>query len=958
MPIGGAASGNKLTPHKSASTAVTLLVFDQPTRSVFMFRRTRLSTAAWLAIGGAALASTAVTAQQQQQSQQQPQRVEITGSNIKRVNAEGASPIQVITREEIERTGATTLNDILQNVASAGLGNFSETNTNLSSGGGSAGISLRGLGLSYTLVLVDGRRVAPSGFGGATGVATFTDVNSIPVGAIDRVEVLKGSASAVYGADAVGGVINIILRRDLKSGEVALNYGQTSRSDGQTTRFSGAYGFGDLGTQKFNVLATVDVFKRERIKSVDREYGRSADGTLLNPDLGIDTRSLTGNPGSFRIGTGTTNANFVPDANTNWTAMPGCPEDNKSIPDSIKAGTPAAEQYCLFNFLTFWDLSPPSDRIGGVIKGTFEISPTLTAFANVMANRNETTFNVAPTPLSQGVVPATAPGNSLGRDYQYLYRITAAGPRINEQEVDFRSISAGLRGQFGAFDWDAAYSRSQTTNSNTGRNYSNSSRIAAETAAGNLRPYEFALDPSLEAAVAARISQDYTRKGQANSQGVDFKISGEIVNQLGAGPLAMAAGVEFRKEDIFDQCLTPECYQGPGRSSVIVGANSTQAGGKRDINSQFLEFRATPLKGLDMTLAVRRDAYDGQNIPDPANPNSILAKGKYEKAVPQLSLEFRPNSAVLFRGVIGEGFKAPTLFEAYQAQSESFNNGAAWRDQRRCPTVPPAGGTCLSGTLADSGAVQVRNLRGGQPALKPETSENLSLGLVLEPVKDFSVSADVWAIYLKETIGLPSVSRLLTRERLNGGDPLVVRLPAAPSDVALGIPGRIDYITLTYANLGKTRLKGGDIDAEYRFRTAEHGRIALRSLMSYLASYKQQPEAGAPLTEFIGTYELPRFRMNNSARWTNGPWDLLYTWRHTGEHLQESQATGRDFVRPENYHDISVTYTGFKNLTLTATLRNITDHQPSFSNGDSQNYSYVFGDPRGRNWQIGAKYTF
>jgi iron complex outermembrane receptor protein len=132
----------------------------------------------------------------------------------------------------------------------------------------------------------------------------------------------------------------------------------------------------------------------------------------------------------------------------------------------------------------------------------------------------------------------------------------------------------------------------------------------------------------------------------------------------------------------------------------------------------------------------------------------------------------------------------------------------------------------------------------------------------------------------------------------------------------------------------------------------------LRSIFSYLGSYKQQPEAGAPLTEFIGTYELPRFRMTSSANWKSGPWDVTYTWRHTGKHLQDVQATGQDYVQPENYHDISATYTGFKNLTLTGTVRNIMNRDPSFSNGDSQNYSYVFGNPVGRYFQLTAKYSF
>ncbi len=874
-----------------------------------------------------------------QQTTQKVERVEVTGSNIKRADVEAATPITIITREEIVKSGATSLNEVLQNVTASGLGNFSETNTNLSSGGGSAGVSLRGLGLSYTLTLVDGRRVAPSGFGGATGVSSFTDVNSIPLSAIERIEVLRGSASAIYGADAVGGVINLILRRDFKGGEVSGFAGQTQRGDGRELRANLAYGFGDLASNKFNVIGAFDYYKREKIRSLDRKFGESADGTLLDPDLGVDTRSLTGNPGSFRLGSGTTSANF--NATTPWRSMPNCPAVNK-LPS-----TPAADedQYCAFNFLQFWDLVPPAERVGGVVKANFEISPSLSAFARVMANSNNTVFNVAPTPLPQGVIQANAPGNSLGQTYQYAYRITAGGPRKNDQTIDFFSGVVGLQGQLGRFDWQAAINSSNTKNTNEGSGFANTAKIAAASAAGLLKPYEFALNPAAELAAAQAITASYTRVGKAKSDSADAKISGDIF-ALPAGPLSMAAGIEFRRESIFDRCLTPECTAGAGGTSLITGANTTAAGGKRNVNSQFVEFRGAAFKGLDVTVAARRDAYDGQSDPDAAG---VVRKGKYDQITPQYSVEFRPVKQVLLRGVMGEGFKAPTLFEAYQATSESFNSGTTYRDQRRCP---------VTAAREDCGSTQVRNFRGGQPELKPETSKNYTFGIVLDPIPELSLSIDTWRIDLDETIGLPSVSRLLAREAAAGGNPLVTRVPASTADTARGIPGRIDYITLTYANLGQTKISGTDLDIQYKLRTAEWGRFGVQTVMSYLHSYKQSPEPGVPLVQYIGTWELPRFRASTRLNWVRGPWEAIWNWRYTGKHAQELQNTAEDKVAPETMHDLAIRYTGFKNLDLGVGVRNVFDRQPSFANGDSQNYSYAYGDPRGRGYWINATYKF
>jgi iron complex outermembrane recepter protein len=890
-----------------------------------------------VAIAATFVASGFAYAQQAQQPQK-VDKVEVTGSNIKRVDAEAATPITIITREEIVKSGATSLNEVLQNITSSGVGGFSETNTNLSSGGGSAGISLRGLGLSYTLTLVDGRRVAPSGFGGASGVATFTDVNGIPLAAIERIEVLRGSASAIYGADAVGGVINIILRRDFKGGEVSVFGGTTQRRDGEELRANMAYGFGDLAANKFNIVAAFDYYKRERIRSIDRPYGASADGTLLNADLGVDTRSLTGNPGTFRTGT-VTGGVFT--ANGPWRSMPNCPTIDK-IP-----GTPAAteDQYCVFNFLKFWDLVPPAERAGGLVKGTLEISPTLSAFARFIANTNNTVFNVAPTPLPAGVIAADAPGNSLGQTYQYLYRITAGGPRKNDQTSDFFGGVIGLQGQLGRFDWQAAINSSQTKNQNDGSGYANTAKIAAASAAGLLKPYEFALNPAAELAAAQAITASYTRIGKAKSDSADAKISGDVYN-LPAGPLSMAFGAEFRRESIKDQCITPECTAGPGGTSLITGANTTAAGGKRSINAQFIELRAPVISGLDLSIAARRDAYDGESDPD---KNGVVRSGKYDRVTPQYSVEFRPTKQVLLRGVMGEGFKAPTLFEAYQASSDSFNSGVAWRDQRRC---------AVTGAREDCGSTQVRNFRGGQPLLKPEVSKNYTFGFVLEPIPEMSFSVDTWRIDLDETIGLPSVSRLLAREAAAGGSPLVVRNPASAADTARGIPGSINFITLTYANLGQTKLSGTDAQFAYKYRTAEWGRFGIDTTISYLHSYKQAPEPGVALSQFIGTSDVPRFRTASRLNWVRGPWEAIWTWRYTGKHAQELQNVPEDKVSPESYHDLSVQYSGFKSLTLGFGVRNVFDKAPSFANSDSQNYSYVYGDPRGRGYWLNATYKF
>ena len=253
-----------------------------------MFKRTKISSCVLLALGSALLlpASSAFA---------QDQRVEVTGSRIKRIDAEGANPVQVISRKEIERTGASTINDVLQSIPGAGAGLDDRFTNGFAPGGGS--VNLRGLGINSTLVLINGRRVATYPFAQQIGTPQgFQDLNSIPLAAVDRIEVLKDGASAVYGADAVAGVINVILRQDYRGLEVGAGYGRSAKRDGDLPTANLTWGTGDLGTDRYNILVGLNLSKRSEILSKDRSFGGTED---LRPRGGADRRSSYGLPGTI-----------------------------------------------------------------------------------------------------------------------------------------------------------------------------------------------------------------------------------------------------------------------------------------------------------------------------------------------------------------------------------------------------------------------------------------------------------------------------------------------------------------------------------------------------------------------------------------------------------------------------------------------------------------------------------
>ena len=233
-----------------------------------MLKRTMLSRSLLIAFSGtAALVSAPTFAQQQTQ---ELQRVTVTGSNIKRTDTETASPVQVLTREDIEKTGKQSISEVLRGITADGVGSIP---TSFSNGfaSGSAAVSLRGLGVNSTLVLLNGRRMTTYGLAD-DGTRNFVDLNSLPLEAVDRIEVLKDGASAIYGADAVGGVVNVILRKNYTGGTIGGSYGQTNHSDGKSTRAFGSLGFGDLETDKYNVFFTLEAQQQKNIWSTDRGF--------------------------------------------------------------------------------------------------------------------------------------------------------------------------------------------------------------------------------------------------------------------------------------------------------------------------------------------------------------------------------------------------------------------------------------------------------------------------------------------------------------------------------------------------------------------------------------------------------------------------------------------------------------------------------------------------------------
>ncbi len=484
-------------------------------------------------------------------------KVTVTGSHIKQVDIEGPSPLLTIDRDVIEKSGATTVSELLRRLPISYGDTFSET-YGQGFAPGSSGIALRGLGQNRTLVMLNGRRVAPYGFGQDIS-QSFVDLNSIPLAAVERVEVLKDGASATYGSDAIAGVVNIILRSDYEGSEVGLGYGQSSEGDGNETNLTAVTG---TSGEKSSVTFSFDYFNRKGIGRGDRDFSESADHT----DQGGEDFSSFAPP----------LANVL-DLAGNFLAPPGT-----------------------YDFNPYVSLVPDSERIGATLNFLYDIGENTSVFVDLLANRTQTDYEFAATPVfADFVVPAGQAFNTYGQDVLVLWRMDEWGQRKNEVTTDAYRVTAGLEGLAAGWDWTGAFNFSRSDTSQEGKNYVSLSALTDAVDNDEVNPFgTSANDPAAIAATKVGVSRDAV----SELYGVDAKASAELW-QLDAGPVALAVGAEWRHESLEDK---PDSASEAGD---VVGQGGTSTEGDRDVGAAFVEFNIPIVSDFELQLAGRYENY-------------------------------------------------------------------------------------------------------------------------------------------------------------------------------------------------------------------------------------------------------------------------------------------------------------------------------------------------------------
>jgi len=894
-----------------------------------------------VALGQAAPADTTTTA-----APAPDIRIEVTGSNIKRVENEGALPVTTITRRDIERSGATTPMELLQLVSANNSLNAVTLGDSVGAVTFSAQTaSLRGLGGGRTLVLINGHRVDT--FAGELPGVQGVNLTTIPLQAIDRVEILKDGASAVYGSDAIAGVINFITRSDYSGAEATAFYGTPTRGGGgDQWQASATLGGGNLEKDGWNAFLSAQYSEQKSLDQVSRNFSNSS----YRPDIGLIGVSPNTSPGHI-LGS---NGLFATVNNASGTP--------------VIANSPALCTPSLY-IADFGDCAYDTAAVPGVNmiphektwnlfgSANYRINADLQAYVTGLYSHDETHLVVQPTPVGsdfnygpQGNIPAAitlmpsspfyphAIAQDAGIDGEPLdvwYRTVDNGFRDTTDTNENWQIVGGLKGSWHGFDWDGSlfYAQGNTTEHVNG-GFEDYTRLLPILNSGVVNFF----GPNTSDVVALERSANFIGdafKGTSKNYGGQVKASGDLY-ELPAGPLAAAVGIEARKEE-FEETVDPALENG----SISGYGGALKSTGAKDRNqwATFAEINVPIVKTLEGDVAIRYDHYS--DFGGTTNP--------------KFSLRWQPSRTVLMRASYGTGFLAPSLYQLFAPTFIGVTQQTS--DPVRCPVTGEVGVDCQ----AQFGAAF-----GGNAHLKPEESEQTSIGIVLEPIPGATFSVDWFKINLSETI-VPGISpAAILADPAQFGN-LVTRAPPDANNPDL--PGRITQIDQTFINLGAIRLQGLDLEGHYRAPAQSWGRLTFNLSGTYYLKYDVQNPDGS-YRGIVGTAfqtattgVIPRWKHYASLIWDLGPWSaMLANTYQTSYTDQNPDLDGNPrTVGSLSLWDLQGSYTGFRNWRLALGVKNLFDRNPPASN---QLTSFISGfdptyyDPRGRFVYASVTYKF
>jgi iron complex outermembrane receptor protein len=949
-----------------------------------------------------AVMSPAVAQTQPQGETPAMQRVVVTGSMISRADKETPSPVQVLTADDLAKSGFTSVAEVLNNVTANGNGALSQSFSGAFATG-AGGISLRGLTVGATLVLIDGHRMAPYPIGD-DAQRQFVDVSNIPFDAIDRIEILKDGASSVYGSDAIAGVVNVILKKTFNGTSASADVGNSQLGGGKTVHATVTHGVGDLQKDGWNAFASAEYRHADAIKQYQRD-----DQEWDNPDWtsrgGINlTRGVQNAQNGGRVAASV--PFFFDQTGVGVPAGSGLPG----------AGRGAAYNPANYSFLTadcdyakynaggcavrdvYSNLQPETKNLNFLVGFTKLLGADwkLTAKASAFSNRVENNRGVPLTyPTGTGsfsgntvlipgqvpkivqvinpfLAPANYPGNPYGkavRLYGYVPGLPASSS-VDVKNTSYRYV-ADLEGTLGAWDVAAALGHTKVVNDigfSGGLN-----RQALYDAM--MRPTNplLAAGPISEADMAA-IAPTYENRKTSELNFVEVRGSRSLM-ELSGGSLGLSIGTSYtqKKYDSPSPALT---------QTGAVGNTPAYAFGNEKIAAAFIEVAAPVLKNLELDASARFDHYDTYG----------------NSSTPKVGFKYTPTKALAVRGTYSRGFRAPGAAENGVAGSVfsagSINDPVLCADGKA--TTP---GNVIAACNFAAAGVQITT-----PDIRPEKSRAMTLGLIIEPIKNWSTTLDYYNVEIRDQItsasGLPDFEPVYVRY-----DPVPTAIATAGGGTVIATPavGQIAYSTVGYVNAGSVKTNGFEFETRYRFKLGDMGNLRTSFQFTHMISYEITDPSGTTVqvagthgpnavggntgtpknrAQFVVGYEKGGFNATTTMNWVGSFSQLDPTVGHNDCYSAIKSNAGRAYFfntspsnpPPERFchvasflsTDLTLSYKINNNWTLNGTILNVFNRAPPIDVGTYGNastltaYNPAFHQAGavGRFFSVGAKYRF
>src|SRR3984893_18027278 len=892
------------------------------------------------------------------------EEVVVTGSLVRREDLITPSPVTVISAEDIENSGMTTITDVVRSISADNSGTI-PTAFGLGFAAGSSGVALRGLTVNSTLVLINGRRATSYPLAD-DGQRAFVDLNTIPLSAVDHVEVLRDGASSLYGADAIAGVVNIILRETFQGATTDAEVGFSERGGGGSRRVSGLFGAGDIRSDRYVAFADVEYQKDDRIAVGRRPFPFNTND--LSSIGGVNL--IFGQPAQF---TGSTFGSVTP-------ATLGTPGDLTSgipIPGAVSqplracgAGSTQATDasgnvYCAQNLLANTDDAPAEERVGVLAKLTVGVSDNAQAYVTgsyyqntvVIDNTQRQIENSTPHNTNTIALPPTLSNGSLNPNNPFAASGEYALINYSYGDLNTRQIErdrvmrlvAGLKGRLGDWDYDTALVVNHAALETQMPGFPSFSGVLSAITNGT---YSFVNPASNSAAARALVSPTPVKTSTTDMDSIDLRLSRDLFELPGGQALKLGLGAEGRYESQFDPDLNAHLD--------ILGLGVAQTEGSRQIYAAYAELDAPIIRQLEVDISGRYDRYGDFG-------------GKF---VPKAGFKFTPVPQLTLRGTYSEGFRAPSFAENGSSSAEGFVN-----------YTPPASFAALH--AANPGYVaqySLASFSAANPNIKPETSDSYTFGVILQPIKQVSISADYYYIKKRDVIApgdsAPALAAYYAGQPLPPG---YIVTPDAPDPSAPAALPRPAVVASPYVNKTSLTTDGLDLGARVNFELTPGVRLSSDAEFTKIFSWKFIGADGSSL-QYVGTegpYILssgagtPRYR----GKWANSVIVGPATVSAIAYYVSGFYQFGPDAFPgclytgpsgnplPANCHvasfldvDLTGEYRFGDHLLVSGALENVANRLPPFNPADyagvNYNPTYAQSGIIGRFFRVGMSYKF